>query len=598
MPDKENWQRIILTLGQGTEADKKLNHYFEVVEELAMCFDINVVLTASSDALEPAATKDDRVYIHIDSLPDRFRQIGPTFPDIIFGHKVHYDLSLMEVDERAGEKSPSGFSIISPEGVRVGFVYPKHIYIYQGLLDPELWKYGEDQDILSIILYMVLPEAVAMGSDIRLSSHYFSAGYDNAKYLLRSKLQKDGYRKHLEFQFKNHTRKSFLFILEEMRIQLADLMKEGRDLAEKDYDVFKEIVETEETLKSVTVAIASRDFGLDFDQILRIDGVKCVRVITTQELKKIVIFTDSVEQIPGSLKSDHYDIGAFEILINPNYGANSEPRAGIAFSQARRKGKFSHRFISSTSVVCFGAALNPDLSKLMADFDIVPLIHLIMNFLVKESTAPEPNNNGGKVQTTENLFLKSDSYADSVDCETERKNFCDFMLEVLISKSLSGLESKLTDLSKKLGGIRVSRNQIRLRMAVQKKRIKDIEIEFGKIDPESVSQVSLLVAERQIFWITGQEDEILIYLSPPEIKKESLRSNRGFVLKIKRGEHAELLLPRNFESVEMTNSEIPRFVSKEMETSIMRYRIHGRFLDVFYVAQEIVARGLREKSNE
>src|SRR3990167_5955167 len=133
-----------------------------------MNFDISVVLDANLPADVSVDSKNDRVSIHIDSFPGSFRSVVPIFPELIFGYDTDKNLWLMEYLARIDQTSIPGFSITSPEGVKVGFVCPGHIFIYPGLLEPELWQHGEDLNILSIILYMVLPEAASIGSDTKL----------------------------------------------------------------------------------------------------------------------------------------------------------------------------------------------------------------------------------------------------------------------------------------------------------------------------------------------------------------------------------------------------------------------------------------------
>lgn len=595
MANNEEWEKITVKVGNTLEEIQKLNYYTPIVQEMAMCFGINVVLDATSGpGPSTHPHKTDRVYIHLDSYPSNFKLLGPVFsdPDLIFGYRTPEDFYLMEISDVGSQKNQQGFNIKSPEGFKVGFVYPGHIYIYPGILEHKFWKNGEDEDILSIILYMVLPEAAAIGSDIRFHSHSFLTGYDNVKYLLRSRLDS---RKNISSRLEKYLEKNLFLALQEMAVKMDQQQEEGRKLATEDYKLTKEIIECEEKLERVRDSIQLRDFGQDFDQILTIDKIKCVRIGEVHDKRSLIIFTEPTEQIPNSLDDERFDIGSFEIVISPNWDSSTETtRSAVSFYQTRRVGKHRHFHANdaNASKVCFGNnMLNPVIDRLVADFDVIPLVHILMNFLIKESTKPSISD--GKLGLAK-IFPNTDIYTDSQDLEEERDSFSSFMQDILIKKLVKDLEVKIAELTKKRDEIRKNRSQIRNAIAIQAEKIKETEKEFGQAGRKSASQAGLILEDKQVFWVTVNEEEILIYFSMPEIKKEFPRGNRGFVLKIARDQHLELIEPRKFEPIVLSNSDVPNFISAEQESTLFKWRARGNFSDILSLVKEFIANGLRE----
>lgn len=593
MANDQEWKKIIVKAGNTPEETQKLDYYTPTVEEMAMCFDINVVLDATSG---PGSSthphKTDRVYIHLDSYPSNFKLLGPLFPDLLFGHKTSEDFYLMNVNDAHGQKNNQGLSIKSPEGFKVGFVHPGYIYIYPGVLEQKFWKEGEDKDILSIILYVVLPEAIAMGSDMRLHSHLFLTGYDNVRYLLRSGLDKENSKKSISSRLEKYLEKNLFLALQEMAVKMGQQQEEARKLAGEDHKLTKEIVEYEERLERVKDSVQLRNFGRDFDQILTIDKVRCVRMGEVNDVRSVVIFTDPIEQIPSSLEDERFDIGSFEIAISPNWHPESA-RSNVSFYQTRRVGKHRHYHANDSNAgkVCFGSMLNTAIDRLIIDFDIVPLTHLLMNFLIKEST--KPGISDGKLGTAK-IFPNTDIYVDAQDIEEERNAFSNFMRDILVKKSVKDLEAKVAELTQKRDELRKSRSQARNAIAIQAERIKETEREFGQAGKESASQAGLILEDKQVFRVTVNEEEILIYFNVPQIKKEFPRGNRGFVLRIARDQHMELIEPRKFEPIVLSNSDVPNFISAEQESTLFKWRARGNFSDIMFMVKEFIANGLRE----
>ncbi|OHB21392.1 MAG: hypothetical protein A3J67_02590 [Parcubacteria group bacterium RIFCSPHIGHO2_02_FULL_48_10b] len=139
----------------------------------------------------------------------------------------------------------------------------------------------------------------------------------------------------------------------------------------------------------------------DFEKILAMEGVRLISVdehqghlrICTKRIMQVVRL-----QIEGKTQQTEYDIGQFHIVIR--LLEENLTKDSIIFLPGEYRGTHSHPHAGATGYsVCFGSPLNQDISKLIADFKIAPLVHLLLSFLRWDEANPVPLREPSKKET-------------------------------------------------------------------------------------------------------------------------------------------------------------------------------------------------------
>ncbi len=565
----------------------KFSRYKDILESLAEFFEVLVFVDAPMGAEDIIPKRDQRaiVFLHLYSFPAGFENTKINKLATIYGYKTPEDAYLMEFKEVDIEK---GWSIISPEGLKVGYVCPGNIFIYPAFLDSQLWENNEDINILGLILYSVLTEAVVLDSNSKLYNRPFWSAYNHAKEFLRGRLLKDKYKTLISTEMQSYFTETYDRAFREVKLELDRQREEAKKLAQKDHACQVSIIKVERQIEAAQKAVAERDFGDDFEMILGFERIQCLRVINLASGQHIVVFTDNVEQIPNNISDSHYDIGKFELIINPA----KLDKSGISFVQTREQGEFHHMFAQPSST-CFGLILNPIMDKIASAFDIASLTHMCLTFLIKENTTPNKRDSDTAGKDF-NDQLGHDFYVSEEDREEQKQAFSELMRKTLLNIYIGKLVPMLPDLSKNLEIIRLERAELRNRILVNQKDFQCLEDVF-KVNSDA-SAVESLLNEPNIFWITASEGQIFIYFNSPHLKGQNyFRANKGLILSISLGEHLRLL---DFQgrSLELTNSASNKISSRD-EAALIKAKLRCEFSGILKIVQDLIVEGIAKESN-
>ena len=590
MAEDKKGPRVTTRLNDNPLFKERLPVYLPILETFARSFDLSIVLNTPLAPLRPHTKSRDTIYLYLGSYPKNpVINVNEIYPKIICGYRTPDKFSMTQVDLDIFGLNSKWAPIHSPEGLRIGYFCHNNIWIYPGVLNWKLWKNDEDLHILKTILYIYLPEAVVLGSDIRLHNQTFVEGYN----ILRSEFKKDLRKVEINAAISNGIKDYITYtsvtLLEDLNSQIGALMREAEELSRSDHGVSKQIVELENKIETAEHIVADRDFGEEFERILKIDKIQCLRVVTLEDSQYIIVFTDRIDQIPNSLSEARYDIGSWEIVID----SSQSTHAGVVFFQCRRKGRYAHYFATlGSNGVCFGSSLNQAMDKVFSLFDMAPLIHLIVSFLIKESSAPQPRDPKTNQSITSTPPLGLDYYSTDKDRQEEKNRFIDLMRKKVWTSLIAATKAELEKAEQALGKIRAERAKLRVSILQKEFELRSLENEFSKTGDLSSSQADRVINNEYVFWVSADEDEILIYFYSPHLKNDRyFRNARGFVLRISRGRHSELCDFFKFPK-ELSSDSLPKHVSTDIEHSLIRSELSGNIADILSITQELISRGI------
>ena len=600
MSQKDTNSLVAVDIGENQFTQEKLAPYLSFIEEAAHAFDLSVIVSVPSGPSRFRSNKHDVVYLYIDSYPKNPKSFTRKYPEIIYGHKTPEHFCLIEVEPELFKESKSA-TMYSPEGLKVGCICENNMWIYPGLLDSEIWQNGEDKDILRLILYTYLTEAVALGSDVKKYNINFIEGYKTLRESFRGRLCEEGNKKRVANGIVSYINIAYTLTLGIIAKDIQELAAESEKLSLEDYALMEKIIKLENIIENASYAVKKMNFEKEFDLILSFDKIRCVRVVNQtqdsdsdqgqgqnkEKIPVIVVFTDRIDKLPSSLSTERYNIGAWEIVINPSLLT----RGAVRYYQKREFGEYIHGHANS-SAVCFGNNyLNSVVDKFCSTFDIAALAHIAVSFLIKESTKPVKVENT-KDRKLDPKYFGPDHYLNSNDKEVEKNKFVNLVKKRILQNLILESSNELKDRIIELAETRKSRASLRDLFKSHQITYRSMEAEFGNIDKLSLDQVSALINNENVFWIIANNNEILIYFyAPHDANDKYFRMTRGFVLKIQRGKHLQLEnIYKN--SLELTHASIPKYISEETESMIFKSRRRGRLSDLLAIAQNLISQGM------
>gem|GEM_PF-4661421 len=298
----------------------------------------------------------------------------------------------------------------SPEGHCIARIKERSLNI---LVD--LGKIHQDgaRDILEIILMFAMP-AIFPGDKAGKRQNAEKIAFGSRKFINKEK-DRTKVLESIERYIKSDLRKS----ITDAEQESEGLLRKMSELERSRIENWTKILELEGVLDSLKEKVRrDSDYVSQYDQIVKMDGVLSVIV----EGGYLVIYTDLIKVVK---KDNSYNIGAYRIILDPK---PKQGRQGIKFQRYIR-GDFNHAHIVENQMVCFGGGdfgFNSALDKLMQDFDVVPIVHLIMTFLRFEDSDLKENRSLGR------SLLDTDMPAPVKDAVLKKTDFCNFMTNAIM----------------------------------------------------------------------------------------------------------------------------------------------------------------------
>ncbi|MDO8496564.1 MAG: hypothetical protein Q7S43_03930 [bacterium] len=570
-----------------------------VFRELAAIFKVNIAVDYSDgwpidireDVMEP-----ETINFHIDAFPSKFHVVTTISGHAVFGLIPSRPIS---IEVAVPHKSTVQYrlaktELYSPEAQHIGCILGSHVFIYPRILTADAWVNADDLKLLWAISYWFLPKAIQ-----NVLPNY-GTNVANGLNTLRS-TRRDMYLPH--YATVDQFKKTFRLFLTNMNARLLEILEEAVAVAEKrldklscDYfDSIGQNVQNMTRLELVTTEISKRDLGKEFETLLTMESIETVRI---RDGRYLLIKTSPIFQIPAvdheKKTSESYDIGEFMIRIDTDNALTNRSlsRSGIRFYQDGYTGPFSHAHLTPNSDICFGnnnqpnnVGLNTTIDGLMARFDTVPLVHLILTFMKKERSRPNERN-----KWDDTIRPLPDSYKTADEREIEKNRFIQLVADASIRTSAGYLKKDIAELNKKISSLHeeiiIVKTSLQINGAMLEK-LNDFLTDAGDIDREA----DRLLDEPSIFGLFISDQELVIHFHCQRIDLlESAYPPEDFILKLNVGSTPKLLTLSSKKSLQSTQLlDIqrldPTLISKDDE-DLVRNVHFGRILEILRMTGE------------
>ncbi|KKT82486.1 MAG: hypothetical protein A3B99_03155 [Candidatus Yanofskybacteria bacterium RIFCSPHIGHO2_02_FULL_44_12b] len=534
---------------------------------------------------------DNTVYIHVNSYLEKSKQKNRRRPQTLFGQKLSPESPSLEE-----AKANFGIPIDSPEGYTIGWILQRDLYVFPGVLGGV--SNTEDYKMLNWILYWSLPHIIYAGrmdGAIDWKDSYRRLGELNCQ-----KIRKGDGRKDIESEM----RKYFLnFMTQRITKNSEELEKLTAKTLTRRYDYYKralELADAEERIKNVTARLAETNLEAEFEKILAMEAVETVRIIGEDTaLPKIIISTGRIFQVPDNdlVKSHRYDLGKYEIMIDPA----SKDLNGIRFMQKRYRGPYEHIHARDGANTCFGTdntnGLNRDIQQLMIDLDIAALVHVLITFLIKESSTPNQRKTSDWDREED-----TDTYSSPEEKIREKNHFIDVYRTQLFARRSNELKAKINKLKDDMAFLQQERVSLHHAAIETWENGKILEQKLDKIGYMAQLGVVELLDGPGVFGIEVTPNELQVYFHSEQSSGETLQKVLGYILRLQPESPPELhfgslssTLKHVILSADGADPKLPIFENKSLSDAIQeiaRLQLSGEVADILLVAKKIVESGI------
>ncbi len=486
-------------------------------------------------------------------------------------------------------------TIPSPENYFIGCILGKDICIYPGTLEGAFSL--EDVKILYQILYWSLPRVASCQLD-DARFELFCEKYKNLKQGFYHKLIETKNKKSIMHDMRKFMQQGLQKRLLKSRDDLESSQAKAVKKKVEYFEALTKLVELEERLENLRKLSETVDFALEFEKILGMEVVGTLRIVEENNNHIIVINTRRVFQAPIETSSRRYDLGEYEIHINTSIATHS----GIFFYQNRYAGQFKHQFANPTNT-CFGtnpeAGLNADIDKLMMEFDLAPLIHVIITFLIKEGSVPIDR----KLPVKEYKPSPDNEYASPEDRQKEKEAFIKLCREEIFMRLKQNLEPDINATKALIISAEDQRASFHFAAKEAELNIQLLEGGLQETDHLSSSEINKLLDSKNIYNLEIKEDEIHIYFDSPQLPPRSYPKITGYILRISHDVPPELLFPSD-DSIMHRMQLIPdSFMAKygdkinSIEKQMANFQFQEEVSDLFELVKGFISNGICDDIN-
>lgn len=395
----------------------------------------------------------------------------------IFGY------ALPEIDHARTRLSPSGANqFCSPEGNRIAQAQSGTFSFLVNVLGYD-WEGAEE--VANIMFACTLPKA--------LPEEHVRKRARRLREVLRRKLRRD--RKRIEADYLPFVREGISASIARHKDEIA---LAASQMAEKETErlaMLAEIAEIEEYLAHIELGVKSPgNIEREFEQILRMEGVAALLVETEYSGDgKVPIIVICTKRIFQEFDGKKFDIGSFRIKID----TSKLGKESIRFIQDSR-GDYVHPHALPAAEqagpdfqVCYGTdhatGLNDAVNKLMADFELVPLVHLLLTFLRLDHLKPREAAFKRTGEAEERV-----KYDSPEDRAKAREAFVETVGKVLLWVHTKKSRVRLEELQRKEGAATKEYYTLRRARSEHNERIKFLSERLRTADPSRNALARLL----------------------------------------------------------------------------------------------------------
>lgn len=569
-------------------------------QELSEIFSVDIKVSCPEGFLDPSPYGGGSVYFHVDSYPLDVAEATSTAQSI-FGFKPRVPIPIK------GLRGKSMLSLVykgslltdvsSPEKNSIGCILGSNIFIYPEVLTSSSWDDESRVRLLKAISFWLMPRAIA-----NISSESAKDKIGKGLTALRAK-----YRETYATSFpvrkteiRDGVKNFILLACSELVSKTEEKIKDAgqtiESLSVQYWSHLGELHKKRSQLEATLQNIRSRDFGKEFEALMIMESIETVRIVNDDFLQ---VKLSPIYQIPeADYKSNNpkkYDIGEYVLLI----GSKSEAglsRSDIKFHQSRYVGPFRSKFINTDGhATCFGTALNPQIESLLERLDTVPLVHLILTFMKKESSIPSKRNSWD-----ESIQPSPDSYKDENEREDEKQKFIKLISEKVLQINTKRLQNGIKELEGKIASVRENLLRDRKVLTEEEDFLDRLnEILYSDLDRER--EAEKLLEDKSIFWIDFFGDQMRIYFHCPEMEGEENYSSEDFLLILHKDTFPELMIPmrkRILQPVFLNNKNQDDKEDMAESEMLMKNLQSGKISEIIRTAKEKILAGTYNPKNK
>ena len=425
----------------GTPEDAEtLRPFMKVFEEIGRRWKIQLVVDYKTDETRPRlpgaeAGDTEEAHIHIAaSAPGAHVELTPV--SSLFGY--HFFSGFVNLKPAKGPQL-TGKCVISDKGngYYAAQVEGNHVYILADIIGNPT---EDNNDLVRIVTHLAIMRIGQNAPDPAIG--YIKKRAERLAKVMRRKFT----RSDVQGILGAHIREESTSVYESVSANVRRVREKRIELLNELQYLKINIANLTGFLKSRTVAHSDEEYAEMFEEISRIKGVTKVDALDN----KIYVWTERLRQY---VENKHgYGIGAFKITIDPK----TPSECGIDIYQTI-PGRFKHyhAIVNPARLkspnICFGTnketGLNESVIKLMATFEIVSLVHLILSFLRLEETEPVINKGRSKNKRGATLGYTL-RYPSQEFREEAKKRFIEFMAGTHIDINKKYCSEKLGALNK------------------------------------------------------------------------------------------------------------------------------------------------------
>lgn len=510
----------------------KIEKLMPIFELFAEVFRVNIRVDCHDGALNSLNTNSDHLYFHIDCYPARFSVESNIFSSV-FGYVPSEEILVATPPRNQLPKEKKFHHIFDMDNNNLGCVVGSHIFIYPSIITDKAWSDEIRFKLVESLCYLSIPWALY---------HLFSGSREKIDFgldVLRQKLRNSFLSSNLASEVQKRFREFIVRTNEKMiknlREKSSEIEKKVEDLSKTYFDLIFKNISNKFVLNSIRDEVGKRDFGQEFESIL---GMESIESITVENNRCLFIKTGDITQIPNPHESaPTFNIGDFLIEIDsqPAQGTSVLSRICIGIHQLN-PGPYRHFHVSETSNnTCYGSVLNPIIDKLMLNFDIRPIVNLILTFLKREKTPPTVR----KDYNSSKEKLEDGAY----DREEAKKQFCNLASRVVLATSITTLDREIRETDVRIESIHKEILKLQIELHNQNLAL-DRAINFVYSDPEIDSEASKLVGEGSILNLAISDKFMLIHTYHDRGIKTRLGIATGdLIIKIRIDSMPEFFIP-------------------------------------------------------
>ncbi len=576
-----------------TEELKKIYRLLALINNLGRTLDTKIVVDVRGGAVRPPEQDDKApVFVYLDAYPEAGKRINPTRrpPRTLFGQQISPGSRPLEEIYLA-----EGMPIKSPENFIVGWRLGKTLYIYPGTLGG-ISDY-ENTKILNHILYCALPYALECKSDRDAFDVWFKK-YDILRKNYADKLRESKSRKISTASLSNFLFKSLTERLKERQIDLKEVRDKGKTEKIKYFKLLSKLADLEERLEIAKTKSENYNSGLEFEKILGMDLVGTVRIKQVEGKDYIIIInTQRIFQVPFGDETKKFDIGEFEIIIDPSVTSHM----AIKFYQNRYPGPYFHAHANNTGT-CFGTTdrgLNKDLDMLIQNLDMAALVHVILTFLVKEETEPkhrdQQRSRGFYQPSLDNVYINDE------DRDKEKAEFIRLHQAEILKRLRDSLMPQINTVRAEIKSSQDKRVAYYFAGKEIELTIENIETKINGIDKHVSSEIYNLLSDPDVFELEVTESQIHIYFKSSELILNSYERMIGYILKIEIDQPPEIIFPSDKEinqshsliQGKMTDTikDVMPGDKESLDIDLARAQFQGSAFGLLNIAKRIIQKG-------